>query len=128
MKLLIDCYGGDNSPASNVEGALSALKKYEDLELVLTGDEVGIRSELERLGYRDDGRIRVVHAPEVITGEDKPTDAIRLKKESSMIKGIRLLREEKDIEGMISVGATGSLVAAATVRIGRIRGIRRPAF
>lgn len=128
MKLIIDCYGGDNSPSANVEGAMIALKKYPDLELVLTGDEVGVRSELERLGYTDEGRIRVVHAPDVITGEDKPTDAIRLKKESSMIKGIRMLRENADIDGMISVGATGSLVASATVRIGRIRGIRRPAF
>jgi glycerol-3-phosphate acyltransferase PlsX len=64
----------------------------------------------------------------VITGEDKPTDAIRMKKESSMIKAISLLRTEKDISGMVSTGATGALIAAATLRIGRIRGIRRPAF
>jgi len=128
MRLIIDCCGGDNSPSANVEGSLLALKKYDDLSLILTGDEVGIRSELERLKYVDDGRIRVIHAPEVITGEDKPTDAIRLKKESSMIKAIRLLREDPENDGIVSVGATGALVAAATVRIGRIRGIRRPAF
>ena len=127
MKLVIDCYGGDNSPTAQVEGSIKALDKFDDLSLVLTGDETGIRSELERLGYSGD-RISVVHAPEVITGEDKPTDAIRLKKESSMIKAIRLLRDDPEAAGVVSTGATGSLVAASTVRISRIRGIRRPAF
>ena len=127
MKLIIDCFGGDHSPAANVEGAALALNEHEDLSLVLTGDENIIRAELSRLGCSGD-RIEIVHAPEIITGEDKPTDAIRLKKESSMMKAISLLRTEKEIAGMVSTGATGSLIAAATLRIGRIRGIRRPAF
>ena len=127
MKLIADCFGGDKSPSANVEGAVLALQEHEDLTLVLTGDEKTVKEELARLGYSGD-RIEIVHAPEVITGEDKPTDAIRLKKESSMIKAISMLRTEKDIAGMVSTGATGSLIAAATLRIGRIRGIRRPAF
>lgn len=127
MKILIDCFGGDKSPAANVQGALLALKEHSDLSLVLTGDEGRIQEELDRAGYRGD-RVTVVHAPEVITGEDKPTDAIRLKRDSSMIKAISLLRTEKDIAALVSTGATGALIAAATLRIGRIRGIRRPAF
>ena len=127
MKIIVDCFGGDKSPAANVEGAVLALKEHDDLTLVLTGDEKRIQAELDRLGYHGD-RIGIVHAPEVITGEDKPTDAIRLKKESSMIKAISMLRTEKDIAALVSTGATGSLIAAATLRIGRIRGIRRPAF
>ena len=127
MKLIIDCFGGDKSPAANIEGAVLALNEHDDLSLVLTGDEASVRSELDRLGYSGD-RIEIVHAPEVITGEDKPTDAIRLKKESSMMKAISLLRTDKELAGMVSTGATGSLIAAATLRIGRIRGIRRPAF
>ena len=127
MKLIVDCFGGDKSPAANVEGAVLALAEHDDLSLVLTGDEAKIKEELKRLEYSGD-RIEIVHAPEVITGEDKPTDAIRLKKESSMMKAISMLRSEKDIAGLVSTGATGSLIAAATLRIGRIRGIRRPAF
>lgn len=127
MKIIVDCFGGDKSPEANVEGAILALREHDDLTLVLTGDESKIQAQLDRLGYTGD-RIEIVHAPEVITGEDKPTDAIRLKKESSMIKAISMLRTEKDIAALVSTGATGSLIAAATLRIGRIRGIRRPAF
>ena len=127
MKIIVDCFGGDKSPSANVEGAVLALKEHSDLSLILTGDENVIKTELDRLGYTGD-RIEIVHAPEVITGEDKPTDAIRLKRESSMIKAIAMLRKEPDIAGMVSTGATGALIAAATLRIGRIRGIRRPAF
>lgn len=127
MKLIVDCFGGDKSPAANVEGAVLALKEHDDLSLILTGDENTIKSELDRLGYTGE-QIEIVHAPEVITGEDKPTDAIRLKRDSSMIKAIAMLRKDPEIAGVISTGATGALIAAATLRIGRIRGIRRPAF
>lgn len=127
MKIIVDCFGGDKSPSANVEGAVLALREHSDLELILTGDENIIRSELDRLGCKSD-RIEMIHAPDVITGEDKPTDAIRLKRDSSMIKAISMLRKEPDIAGLVSTGATGSLIAAATLRIGRIRGIRRPAF
>ncbi len=127
MKIIVDCFGGDKSPSANVEGAVLALREHGDLELILTGDENIIKSELDRLGCKSD-RIEILHAPDVITGEDKPTDAIRLKRDSSMIKAISMLRKEPDIAGLVSTGATGSLIAAATLRIGRIRGIRRPAF
>ena len=127
MKLVIDCFGGDKSPGANVEGAVIALKAHEDLSLVLTGDEEKIKAELSRIGYAGD-RIEIVHAPDVITGEDKPTDAVRLKKESSMIKAIRLLRDDDTVDGIVSTGSTGALVTAAMYRIGRIEGIRRAAF
>ena len=127
MKIIIDCFGGDKSPSANIEGALAALTELSDLSLIFTGDEELIKAELSTREY-DASRVGIVHAPEVITGEDKPTDAIRLKKESSMIKAISLLRSDPDVGGMVSVGSTGALIAAATLRVGRIRGIRRPAF
>jgi len=127
MKIIVDCFGGDKSPSANVEGAVLALKKHNDLSLILTGDEALIKAELDRFSYSGD-RVEIVHAPDVITGEDKPTDAIRLKRESSMVKAVIMLKKEQDIAGLVSTGATGALITAATVRIGRIRGIRRPAF
>ena len=127
MKILVDCFGGDKSPRANVEGALRALERHGDLTVVFTGDEKKIEEELSRLSY-DKSRVEIVHAPDVITGDEKPTDAIRLKRESSMIKAISLLRKEADVKALVSTGATGSLIAAATLRIGRIRGVRRPAF
>ena len=128
MKLIIDCLGGDNSPRANVEAAVLAMQKYPDLNLILTGGEKDLLSELNRLGFTDTSRVEIVHAPDAITGDDKPTDAIRLKKESSMMKAISILRTDESVAGLVSTGATGALVAAATLRIGRIRGIRRPAF
>ena len=128
VKIIVDCLGGDNCPGAPVRGALAALKKHEDLFVIFTGDAAAIKNEIKASSFDDVARYEVVHAPEEITGEDKPTDAIRLKRESSMIKGIKLLREDDTINGMVSTGATGSLVAAATLRIGRIENVRRPAF
>ena len=127
MKIIIDTLGGDKSPYAGIDGALLAAEKIKDITLTLVGDENVIKEHLEKSGKPTD-RIEVVHAPDVITGEDKPTDAIRLKKDSSMIRAIKMLREDEDSFALVSTGATGALVAASTLRIGRIRGIRRPAF
>ena len=128
IRLIMDTMGGDRSPGANVEGSLQALEKYPELYIIFSGDQAAIEKCIADYGFTDTSRYEILHAPDVITGEDKPTDAIRLKRESSMMKAIKLLRESEDITGMISTGATGALVAAATVRIGRIRGLSRPAF
>lgn len=127
IKIAVDCFGGDHSPSANVEGSIMALSKFSDLELVLTGDEELIKKELEGKEY-DKSRLSIVHAPDVIGCDEKPTDAIRLKKDSSMIKAVRMLRDDDSVHGMVSTGSTGALVAASLVRIGRLRGIIRPAF
>lgn len=127
IKIIVDCFGGDHSPQANIDGSLSALDKFQDLYLILTGDRGVIEANLEGKTY-DASRLEIVHAPEVIGCDEKPTDAIRLKKESSMIKAIRMLRDEDDIAGMVSVGSTGALVAGALTRIGVLEGVIRPAF
>ena len=124
MKLIVDCFGGDKGCAPCIEAAKKAAKNYPDISFVLVGDEEKIRSELPEVPER----FEIVHAPDTVDGNDKPTDAIRLKRESSMIKAIRILREDETADGLISVGPTGVLIVAATLRIGRIEGIRRPAF
>lgn len=140
IKLIVDCFGGDHSPEANVEGALLALSRFDDLSLILTGDEAQIRAALEQAAAKDKknkkkqpdlaARIGIVHAPEVVGCDEKPTDVIRLKKESSMMKAVALLRADEagEIAGMVSTGSSGALVAAATLRIGRLRGVIRPAF
>lgn len=127
VKIVLDCFGGDHSPEANIDGGLMALQANADLHLILTGDEGVIKAYLADKKY-DSSRLEIVHAPEVITCSDKPTDAIRLKKDSSMIRAIRLLRDSDDIAGMVSVGSTGSLVAAALTRVGRLQGVIRPTF
>lgn len=127
VKIIVDCFGGDHSPEANVEGAVLALQELSDLHVVLTGDETILKEKLEGQTY-DKERLTIVHAPEVIGVDEKPTDVIRLKKESSMIKGIRMLRDEDDVDGLVSTGSTGALVAAALTRVGRLKNVIRPAF
>ncbi len=127
IKIVVDCFGGDRSPDANIDGALLALTKLPDLAVVLTGDEKILKEKLAGKAY-DEARLSIVHAPEVIGVEEKPTDAIRLKKDSSMVKAVRMLREDPEIAGIVSTGSTGALVAASMTRIGRIQNVIRPAF
>ena len=127
IKILVDCFGGDHSPQANVAGALAALDKNPDLHLLLTGDETILKAELSGKAY-DAARLEVIHAPEVIGCDEKPTDVIRLKRDSSMMKAIILLRDRDDIAALVSTGSTGALVTGALVRLGRIPGVIRPAF
>jgi glycerol-3-phosphate acyltransferase PlsX len=127
IKILIDCFGGDHSPQAPVDGALAALAKNPDLYLILTGDEALLQAELSGKSY-DSSRLEIIHAPEVIGCDEKPTDVIRLKRNSSMMKAIILLRDRDDIAALVSTGSTGALVTGALVRLGRIPGVIRPAF
>ncbi len=127
VKIAVDCLGGDHSPSANVEGALLALKDFSDISVVLYGDEKSISAELKDKDYPKD-RVEIVNAPEQVDGNDKPINAVRLKKESSMIRAIKDLRENEDVKALVSCGATGVLVGASILRIGRLEGIRRPAF
>ena len=127
IKLVLDCFGGDHSPDANIEGALMALEKFPDMELVLTGDEGVLKPLLQGKSY-DASRLSVLHAPEVIGCDETPTIAIKQKKESSLMKAIDLVRTDDSVHGIVTIGSTGALVAAGTLRVGRIPGVKRPAF
>ena len=127
VRLVLDCFGGDHSPDANVNGALLALQETPDLEVVLTGDEKTLTEALSGKPY-DKNRLKIVHAPGVIGGDEIPTAAIKKKPESSLMKAVELVRTDENLHGLVTVGSTGALVAAATLRIGRIHGVKRPAF
>ncbi len=127
IKILVDCFGGDHCPEAPVEGALRALKANPELHIGLLGDESVLKAQLEGKDY-DASRIEIIHAPEVIGCDEKPTDVVRLKRDSSMMKGIILLRDNDDVAALVSIGSTGALVTGALVRLGRIPGVIRPAF
>ncbi len=127
IKIVIDCFGGDHSPKANIDGALRALKSHSDLYIILSGDETAIKDELKDKKY-DSSRIEILHAPEVIGCDEKPTEAIRTKKESSMMKAINLLRNDDSVKGLVSVGSSGALIAGSVIRVGRLQGVIRPAF
>lgn len=117
--------GGDYAPQREVEGAIEALQAYGSMfDIVLVGDEEVIREQLRKLGA-ESLNVEVVHAPEVITMTDSPTAALKQKKNSSLSVGMRLHREGK-VDAFVSAGNTGAVLSAATLILGRIKGVSRP--
>lgn len=127
IKIVLDCFGGDNGYTACLKAAVSSLERFPDLSIILAGDEATLRDSLKDSDY-DRQRLSFLNAPEVITPDEVPTDAIRFKKNSSLVAGIELLRSDDSVSGMVSVGSTGALVAGVVLRIGRLRGVIRPAF
>ena len=123
--------GGDNSPDATVKGAVRAAKEIE-AEIILTGDENVIQQKIKEFYGKDkiseiSNKITIHHTTEQIEMEDIPTQAIRGKKDSSMVVGFDMLkRGEGDV--FISAGNSGALLTGATLLIGRIKGIDRPAI
>lgn len=127
MKVIVDAFGGDYSPEETVLGAIDALNAKSSLTVVLTGDESRISDVLKGQSY-DASRLTVVNAPDVVTNNDVPTDAVRTKKESSLVKGLELLATDDEAQAFVSTGATGAVLVGAYMKIGRIKGISRPAL
>lgn len=125
MRIILDGMGGDNAPAAVVEGAVIASKEIEH-EIVIIGQEELIQNELNKYRYNPK-KISVVNAREVITNEEAPVRAVRSKKDSSIVRGINMVKNgEGDI--FISAGSTGALLSGGLFILGRIQGIDRPAL
>lgn len=127
IKIVVDAMGGDNSPSANVKGAVRAINEINDAELVLVGEETQLNALLATESY-DKARLSVLNATEVISCNDKPTEAIRNKKDSSMCKAFELLHSDESARAMVTIGSTGALLAGTVMRVGRIKGVKRPAF
>lgn len=127
IKIIVDMYGGDKSPQVNIEGAIKALNELKDITLILSGDETALKVDLQNYKY-DTSRIEFLHAPDQISCDDKPTEAVKRKKDSSLVKALELLRSTDDVNALVSIGSTGAILAGAVLRIGRIPGVKRPAF
>ncbi len=127
MKIAVDAMGGDNAPGAIIEGCVSALSEM-DAEILLVGKEPVVRAELEKYkGMYDEDRIQIVHAEEVIENEDSPVKAVRTKKDSSLVMAVDMVKDGT-ANAMMSAGNTGALMTAALLRLGRIKGIERPAI
>lgn len=125
MKLAIDAMGGDHAPQEPVKGGIDALQCIS-ADVVLIGDEGAIKEELKKHTY-DTNRVHIVHAADRITNEDKPVQAIKTKKQSSLVIGLEMLRKG-EVDALISAGNTGALLAGGALKVGRIKGIDRPAL
>ncbi len=127
VTLAIDCMGGDFGPPVTIPAALTALDKYPDLHLVLVGDEAAIRALLRQRNAEQQPRIRVRHTTEVVLMDDKPSVALRSKKDSSMRVALQLVRDG-EAQACVSAGNTGALMAVARFVIKMLPGVDRPAI
>lgn len=125
MRIAIDAMGGDHAPKSTVEGALAAAKEWNDIEIILVGDQGQLEPLLK--GLEIPVNLRIHHAAEVIEADDEPVRAVRRKKDASMVVAGRLVREN-EAEAMISAGNTGALMTTGLLVVGRMNGIERPAL
>ena len=125
MRIILDGMGGDNAPGAVVEGAVLASKEI-DHEIVIIGQEELINQELKKYKYNHD-KITVADAREVITNDEAPVRAVRSKKDSSIVKGINMVKSG-DGDIFISAGSTGALLSGGLFILGRIQGIDRPAL
>lgn len=132
MKIVIDAMGGDFAPKVNVDGSIDALRAFSDVEIILVGPQelvektIGEYADQQALASVKE-RLSIVDAPEVITTEEHPVMALRRKKNSTFCVGMDIVRR-KEAQAFVSAGSTGALMAGAMFKIGRIKGIARPAL
>ena len=130
MVILLDAMGGDNAPDANIKGAVKAVNQVK-AEIVLIGKEEIIKSRIKEIYGKTieeiSPRLKIQNATETIEMEDTPTVAIKRKKDSSMVVGFKMLKEGKG-DVFISAGNSGALLTGATLLVGRIKGIDRPAL
>jgi phosphate acyltransferase len=122
VKIAIDAMGGDFGPEPIVKGTIEALKEKK-FEAILVGNKDEILSLLPK-GYKD--KVSIVEAADVINMSDAATDALK-RKESSIFKAVDLVRE-KAADGVVSAGHSGATMTLATLRLGRLKGVARPAL
>lgn len=120
----LDAMGGDNAPKEMIKGAVQALEKTDAVQVLLVGKEDVIRAELAQYKY-DKARIEVVNATEVIETAEPPVNAIRRKKDSSIVVGMKLVKEGQ-ADAFVSAGSSGAVLVGGQVIVGRIKGVERP--
>ena len=123
-KVALDVMGGDNAPGEIIKGAVDAVSREQDVFVFLVGQEEVIREELAKYQY-DKERMEIVNATEVIETAEPPVNAIRRKKDSSIVVGMKLVKEGK-ADAFVSAGSSGAVLVGGQVIVGRIRGVERP--
>ena len=124
MLIALDAMGGDNAPTLVVRGAIQALEDADDFKLVLFGDEAVVRDELDSLEF-DGGRVEVVHTSQTIGMGESPVEALRQKRDSSILKMAKAAAA-KEVDAVISAGNTGAFVAACQLKVRPLPGVNRP--
>ncbi len=125
MKVIVDAFGGDNAPLEIIKGCVNSVEEL-DVNIILTGDENKLRKVASENSLSLNN-IEIVNCTQIITMDDHADAVLKLKKDSSMAVGLRLLNEGVG-DAFISAGNSGALCMGATLGVKRIKGIKRPAF
>ena len=127
MRIAVDAMGGDRGPDLIARAAVGAIEaRPSDLEIILVGDRGQIEPTL-RKSARNNPRIQIAHASEIVGMSEAPANAIRKKKDSSIAVALRLIKAG-EADALVSAGNTGAVVAGSLVSIGRLHGVSRPAI
>lgn len=124
MKIALDVMGGDLAPDAPILGALDALVMDPEIEIILIGDSSEIK---RRLPNNYPSRLSIIHTSQVVTMDDRGATVLKAKPDSSIVKGIRFVKEG-NADGFVSAGHTGAVLAASLMLFKRIRNVRRPAL
>ena len=124
IKVVVDAMGGDNAPVSNVRGVVEAINDNDRVKVILVGQEDVINSELEKYEYNKE-QLEVVNATENISCNEPPVMAIRRKKDSSIVVGMKMVKEGK-ADAFLSAGSTGAVLVGGQLLVGRVKGVDRP--
>ena len=127
MKIIVDGFGGDNAPEEIVRGIVKAINENEGFSIIVTGKQEILDKEFALYTY-DKSRVEIINCTEVITNDDVPTSAIRSKSDSSLAVALKRLKEDDEVSGLVSAGSTGAVLAGGLLKVGRIKGISRPAL
>ncbi len=124
IKVALDAMGGDNAPAEIIKGAIDALAERDDIKIFLCGRMDDMQRELAQYNY-DSARIELIDAPDVIETAEAPVMAIRRKKDSSIVKGMHLVKDGT-CDAFVSAGSSGAILVGGQFIVGRIKGVERP--
>ena len=130
ISIVLDAMGSDDHPTPDVAGAVMAAREY-GIRVILVGDEAVVRPALEALSPEPDLPIEIVHAPEVLTMDDKGEELVLKARQrdakNSMAVGMDLVKRG-EADAFVTAGNTGAALTTALFRMGRIRGVKRPAL
>lgn len=124
VKVAVDAMGGDNAPAEIVKGAVAAIQADKRVKVYLVGQEAAIKANLSGLEY-DEQQLEIVNATEVIGTAEPPVNAIRKKKDSSIVKGMGMVKSG-ECDAFVSAGSSGAVLVGGQVLVGRAKGVERP--
>ncbi len=124
ITVAVDAMGGDNAPVEIVKGAVDAVGRRSDIKVTLVGRKTDIEQELSKYTY-DRERIQILHASEVIETGEPPVASIRGKKDSSIVVGLRQVKD-KQADAFVSCGSTGAVLVGGQLIAGKIKGVKRP--